>query len=535
VLLGGHPRLFAPPELELLNFPTLKARRAAFAGRDSFRLEGALRAVMEVRGVSAEAARQLVEGFEAEGGSTLHFYGWLQRAVGERMLVDKTPSYSWSPEALARAEAGFEEPLYIHLVRHPLGAIHSFEEAKLDQIFFPRANGFSRRELAELSWVVGNGNILEFLETVPSRRRYRLHFEELLQRPEEVLVDLCGFLGLDFHPEMLDPYGRPEGRMTDGLHAASRMLGDVKFHSHRGLDAGVADRWQESRLDDELSDAARELYAELGERSGSRTPISPAVPSCLVGLQRGGAKRPLFLVHPVFGDVHFYRHLARALDPERPVYGFQASGLDGEGEPLASVEAMAATYCRALRAVQPAGPYLLAGSSLGGVIAYEMAQQLGAQGEEVALVGLVDSWLLDDSVPEPGREEAELAILSYLNGTAAGTELPRDERLAAIVEVFVQNSRALRAYRPQPYDGRLVYFRAEENHPEERPEDAWNELSGGRAEVHRVPGDHLSALFPPHVSALGVRLREAIERAEGPRPLPEEQPSEPEIGVLRIG
>src|SRR5205807_1512095 len=120
--------------------------------------------------------RQLVESWEDEGWSTLRFYGWLAREIGPRMLVDKTPSYSWHQAALARAEAGFAEPLYIHLVRHPLGAIRSFEEAKLEQIFFPQATAFSRRELAELSWVAGHLNLGEFLERIPARRRYTLHY-----------------------------------------------------------------------------------------------------------------------------------------------------------------------------------------------------------------------------------------------------------------------------------------------------------------------------------------------------------------------
>src|SRR5262249_57381994 len=74
---------------------------------------------------------------------------------------------------------------------------------------------------------------------------------------------------------------------------------------------------------------------------------------------------------------------------------------------------MAATYRQALRMVQPEGPYLLAGSSMGGVIAYEMAQQLVEEGEEVAFLGLIDSWLLDPSMPEIGEVEAERAILAY--------------------------------------------------------------------------------------------------------------------------
>jgi amino acid adenylation domain-containing protein len=543
VLLGGHPQLFAPPELELLNFPTLAARRAAFSGRDAFRLEGVIRAVMEACGWSVFEAQQLVVRGEAEGWSTRRFYGWLEQVVHPRILVDKTPSYSWHKPALERAEAGFEEPLYIHLVRHPLGAIQSFEEAKLDQIFFPQAASFSRRELAELSWVIGHLNLIEFLERIPARRRCILHYEELLRQPEAALSDLCAFLGIDFQPAMLDPYGRPEGRMTDGLHAASRMLGDVKFHTHAGLDRDAAERWRESRREDELSEVARGLYAELCRRAGSAAPAPagrPALPGCLVGLQRGGSKPPLFLVHPVFGDVQFYRHLARGLDPERPVYGFQASGFDGIGEPLARIEDMAALYCAALRVVQPRGPYLLAGGSMGGVIAYEMAQQLAALNEEVALLGLIDSWLLDSSVPPLDREEAELAILAYLSGGGNETEalrhLPPEERLTALLEqgrkagglpasfsrreleqlcdVFMLNHEALRAYRPRPYAGRLVYFRATASSPGARPEDAWSELCGGRVEVHAVPGDHLSALFPPHVSFLAAGMRSAIELAE---------------------
>jgi thioesterase domain-containing protein/acyl carrier protein len=254
----------------------------------------------------------------------------------------------------------------------------------------------------------------------------------------------------------------------------------------------------------EHAGAVARLWGEPGAAA------HPALPGCLVGLQRGGAGRPLFLVHPAFGDVQFYRHLAQALDPERPVYGLQASGLYGASAPLSRVEEMAALYCTALRAVQPRGPYLLAGSSLGGVIAYEVAQQLGEVGEEVSFLGLIDSWVFDPSLPKVGREEAELTILAYLNGE--GNVSQRGfERLC---EVFLLNQEAFSAYRPRPYMGRLFYFRAAASRPGARPEAAWDELCGGRAEVHTVPGDHLSALFPPHVEILGARMRGAIEISE---------------------
>ncbi|HEY3571234.1 MAG TPA: sulfotransferase, partial [Thermoanaerobaculia bacterium] len=263
VMLGGHPGLFAPPELELLNFDTLRERREAFPGRDAFRLEGLARAVMEARGHTAEEALEEVARLEREGASTRRMYRLLQDWIGGRTLVDKTPTYAWDPEALRRAEAGFEAPRYIHLLRHPLGMVRSFEEARIDQIFFHGEHPFSRRELAELLWDVAYENTLAFLAEIPRERRHTVRFEELLREPEAELRQLCAFLGLEYHPAMAEPY-RMTGRMTDGLYAESRMLGDVKFHQRSGVDAAVAERWREDYREESLGEPTRELAARLG-------------------------------------------------------------------------------------------------------------------------------------------------------------------------------------------------------------------------------------------------------------------------------
>ena len=268
VLLGGHPRLFAPPELELLSFRTLAERAAAFSGRDAFWLEGAIRAVMEIRGCDADEARWEIEAREREGWSTRRFYREMQRemqeALGDRRLVDKTPSYALDPAVLERAEREFAGARYLHLVRHPGGMIRSFEEARLDQIFFRYAHGFGRRELAELIWTLSHRNILAFLAGVPPERQHRVVFEELTRDPRRVLEGICSFLGLDLHPDMLDPYREGGRRMTDGLHAESRMLGDVKFHRHRAIDPGVADRWRADLDPDVLGEPTRELARAFG-------------------------------------------------------------------------------------------------------------------------------------------------------------------------------------------------------------------------------------------------------------------------------
>ncbi|HEX6863213.1 MAG TPA: amino acid adenylation domain-containing protein, partial [Thermoanaerobaculia bacterium] len=260
VMLGGHPALFAPPELELLNFDTLRERRDAFPGRDAFRLEGLLRAVMEARGCGAEEAREVVSSFE----STQEMYRRLQEWIGGKILVDKTPTYAWDPETLCRAEAEFENARYIHLVRHPLGMIRSFEEARIDQIFFHEDHRFSRRELAELLWVLAHENALAFLATIPAERQHTVRFEDLLSDPEGELRRICSFLGIAYDPAMAAPYEAKSARMTDGLHAESRMLGDVKFHQHSGVDASVAERWREEYGEESLSGLARGLAARLG-------------------------------------------------------------------------------------------------------------------------------------------------------------------------------------------------------------------------------------------------------------------------------
>src|SRR5439155_14490699 len=198
VMLGGHPQLFAPPELELLSFNTLAQRHQALAERDSFWLEGTLRALMQIKECDADQAKELMQQCQDQQLTTAQFYGLLQDWLGNRMLVDKTPSYALDIEILRRAERDFAAARYLHLIRHPYAMIRSFEAARLEQVFFRHQHGFSRRELAELIWLQSQTNILQFLQTVPPERQHQVHFEELVTEPERVLRGVCQFLGLDY-------------------------------------------------------------------------------------------------------------------------------------------------------------------------------------------------------------------------------------------------------------------------------------------------------------------------------------------------
>lgn len=394
VMLGAHPGLFAPPELELLSFRTLAERSAAFKGRDAFWREGLVRAVMEALKVSAAEAERILGDRERQGWTTRRFYRELQGWLDERMLVDKTPSYALDPEALHRAETGFADARYLHLVRHSQAALRSFEEARLDQIFFHRAHPFSRRQLAELVWTVSHRNILDFLAEVPRERSLKVRFEELVREPQPVLREICDFLGLRYHPEMAEPYREGAARMVDGPHAVSRMLGDVKFLAHGRVEPAAAERWREAG-EVPLGAPTREVAAELG--------FVEAAPErgVLVPLQAGAPDSPpLFCVHPVGGEVVAYRELARRL-PGQTVYGLQSPGKPHRGS---------ARDGGAVRGSRPEGAgcgavppgRLVPGRSLG------VRAGPPARGEWIDLLALIDtaSPVLWSQEPEP--DEAEL-------------------------------------------------------------------------------------------------------------------------------
>jgi amino acid adenylation domain-containing protein len=274
VMLAGHSRLFAPPELELLAFATLGERRRIFSGRNRFAREGLLRAVMELRGCDADEAERIVGAAEDEDLPVASWYRRLQQWSGGRLLVDKTPSYSLDPATLARAERLFERPLYVHLVRHPVATVESYVEARMDRVYEDLP--FAPAAQAQLVWLLAHDNILRFLDGVPAERQRRLRFEDLLREPHRQMAELGRFLGVGFEPAMLEPYsGR---RMTDGPRSASRMMGDPKFHQHQGIDAAVAERSRvTAAAAASLAVPARELAARLGYDLPAPSP-SPALP-----------------------------------------------------------------------------------------------------------------------------------------------------------------------------------------------------------------------------------------------------------------
>jgi thioesterase domain-containing protein/aryl carrier-like protein len=277
------------------------------------------------------------------------------------------------------------------------------------------------------------------------------------------------------------------------------------------------------------------LAARLPGNGGGAAAPGPA-PSCLVRLQAGAGGAPLFLVHQVGGHVYTFRALARELPREQPVYGLRSLGLEAGEEPLDSIAAMAAHYLELVRGAQPHGPYLLGGASMGGMVAFEMARRLGAAGEEVALLALMDTPCGDQMPAREGHAESVAAVfrgrveldLDELRRLEPEAQLElaletarREGKLGEDfdpcqarrqVRVIEANAAALYAYAPARWEGRLLFFRAEERRPGDppRPELPWIELARGGAEVVIAPGNHLTMHEPPHVAALARHLRRAL-------------------------
>ena len=161
--------------------------------------------------------------------------------------MDKTPDYAMDIEVLRRAEAIFEDPLYIHLARHPLGMIRSYEKGRfiLESLFRGR-HDFTARQMAELTWLISQRNITEFLREVPAHRQHRVRFEDLVTKPEPVLSGLCQWLEIPFAADMVDPYRGGSERMTDGIHPMSPQVGDANFYQHGRLNPDVAETWKSS-------------------------------------------------------------------------------------------------------------------------------------------------------------------------------------------------------------------------------------------------------------------------------------------------
>ena len=268
--------------------------------------------------------------------------------------------------------------------------------------------------------------------------------------------------------------------------------------------------------------------AQLVERLDGGHSTAPN--TVMLPIQTRGTQRPLFCIHPAYGYCWSYVHFVRHLGPDYPIYGLQARGLDGTESPAETINEMVNDYIREIRHVQPTGPYHLAGYSFGGIVAHAIAATLQSQGDEVALLAVLDGYPIrsPDTSQRPTGAQALALFLGDDFNAPAPEEDPteylskatrylreRDDVFATFSEKdftnmikVLQNNVALLVSFPSPvFDGHLLLFRAAA--PVERTDshaaakrrgalvhsaDTWLPHVRGEVEVHDIVCRHNSML-----------------------------------------
>ncbi|MFJ9908256.1 SDR family NAD(P)-dependent oxidoreductase [Streptomyces sp. NPDC101152] len=280
-----------------------------------------------------------------------------------------------------------------------------------------------------------------------------------------------------------------------------------------------------------------------------RPSVNPAGKSTVTVLRPstpGAVTLPLFTFHPAGGPTSVYRPLTQLLPSDQAVYGLER--LDD----LNTMEEKAAHYVRLVRDLQPKGPYRLLGWSFGGCLAYEAAQQLAQAGEQVGFLGLIDT-ILPAALPDLDSQDMLLErfgrFAEYIEKTyGKKLDLPYaelaatpDERQIEVVMRRVAeagldmspgimehqrtsyvDARVGERYVPQPTDGHVVLYRAQQAQPLNTALDprylrseadlGWAPLCAS-LEIVPVEGDHLSLIDPPHVAAIARHLVKALKEA----------------------
>lgn len=270
----------------------------------------------------------------------------------------------------------------------------------------------------------------------------------------------------------------------------------------------------------------------------------PALPPGLEPIQPHGDEPPLYCVHGVDGGAFPYLALARRLPPAQPLFGLTAPPPAASGDRFTSIEELAARHVAALRAAPGAGPYHLIGYSFGGIVAFEVAQQLVRGGGQVAFLGLIDTApraVRPASFWAPGALAERLGLhLRALRPLGTAERLRYLRRRAQLVLVVARETwgarmrppgaaavavepdwlASLRRYVPRPYPGPLTLFWAEEHAPgiggPDDPRLEWRRYAQGGITIRRLPGDHDHLLEEPAVAGLAAALADCLDGAGQP-------------------
>ncbi len=289
--------------------------------------------------------------------------------------------------------------------------------------------------------------------------------------------------------------------------------------------------------------------AELSRLLTSEVPASTGW-SSLVVIQPSGSRPKFFCMHGAGGNVLIYRDLSRHLGQDQPFFGLQAQGLDGSCPPLTRIEDMAAAYVKEIRRAQPFGPYFIGGYCMGGTVAYEVAQQLHAQGEQIAFLGLFDT-LNWSKLPLPsafgkayhGWQRFYFHAANFLKLNLDGQSRFFSEKIKAVKnripvwkgmllsrfksapsrensesmalgQIWRTNDAACMLYTAEPFPGVLTHFRPLKQYRIlDKPGAAWEKLALGGQKVVNLQVYPAGMLVEPFVKHLAEALEISMDDA----------------------
>lgn len=248
------------------------------------------------------------------------------------------------------------------------------------------------------------------------------------------------------------------------------------------------------------------LFAELIKKDEKPLDLLNLAP-----IQKEGNKLPLFCVH---GDEANY-FMSRDLGKDQPFWGFFHQGEDGHPLRYTEVEDIAAHFIREMKQVRPDGPYLLCGFSFGGLVAYEMAQQLNRNGDEVLMLALLDSYApklfgevmqQEAKFYEPIKKSVMRQMVKWQHDK--GKILAPKLRHFNIIDTYDQ---ATYRYDIRPYDGPMLMIKAAASPGPDHM--GWKDLVKGELTLASTPGDHYNMIKDPHVKTLSKLIEQGIRKA----------------------
>ncbi len=327
----------------------------------------------------------------------------------------------------------------------------------------------------------------------------------------------------------VDKMGIHEDFFESGGHSMIAVTLIIKIEKEFGIRIPLATLFERSTI---------HSMAELLDQGAKK--VSEKWRS-LVSIRPEGHKKPLFLVHGLGLNVLLYTTIVNLLDPEQPIYGLQAKGLNGLDAPLETIEAIAAYYISEIMTIEKEGPYNMAGFSFGGKIAFEMARQLTDMGKSVSFLGLFDtvadgqmedltiirknsrkishmvnylSWNVKSLFTE-NNDDSPMQVMKRkwkgLERKIVGMDLnvkkveqrsngTEDELPEYLTLVHRANTRADKQYVIRPYNGTVHLFRARNQtfYIEDPVNYGWDKYALGGVIIHEIPGEHSSIFAPPN-------------------------------------